>query len=325
MIHRLCIALVLLLPAMVEAAEKKPVFGVKVESIAEMEPKERKERKMGFKSGLLLTDVAEDKPAARAGLRPDDVLLTAGGKALKKPADLVQWLTTTNHGETYPLIIMRQLQGRWNRQTVQLAAEFTDVVKKPAGLKVTPLSNVYYLPSGGRATLHHFLDIRYDGELPKFGYFDVGGVDLECSVQSSDPSIVSHWNKGVATEDGVSREQRQYEFKKAGRVQLLVAVGGFRAMVPMQVVELPFKEGDREGDVIAALGEPSEKTKVVVTGERPEFIDGITYERGATGAIRVEHWTFKRFPKLVVAMERREVRQIATIPNPLPNDALKVR
>lgn len=65
------------------------------------------EKTTGQGAGLLVTSVQEDSGAGRAGLLLGDVLLTAGGRPLSGPADLLPLLEEDRIGQSVPVAILR--------------------------------------------------------------------------------------------------------------------------------------------------------------------------------------------------------------------------
>jgi len=58
-------------------------------------------------SGALVTELDADSPAARAGLRPGDVVVAFDGKRIDVPADLIQLTAASRPGTTVELTILR--------------------------------------------------------------------------------------------------------------------------------------------------------------------------------------------------------------------------
>jgi serine protease Do len=96
--------------------------------------------------GLLVNNVRENSPAAKAGLKAGDVIVEADGKEVKNNADLIRVLNDKKEGDITLTIIRDR-----NRQTVQvtpekLKGEFTPVfegaVPMPGYRVVTPQMQV---------------------------------------------------------------------------------------------------------------------------------------------------------------------------------------
>ncbi|MEY3462933.1 MAG: hypothetical protein RLZZ468_711 [Cyanobacteriota bacterium] len=64
----------------------------------------------GLSGGVRVVSVASSGPAARAGLRPGDVLLSANGQALRAPAELIAVVERTGVGGTLRLRVSRGAQ-----------------------------------------------------------------------------------------------------------------------------------------------------------------------------------------------------------------------
>ena len=68
--------------------------------------------------GLLITDVRENSPAAKAGLKAGDIIVEADGKEIKNNGDLIRIINEKKEGDI-TLTIVRDR----NRQTVQVTPE----------------------------------------------------------------------------------------------------------------------------------------------------------------------------------------------------------
>ncbi len=62
--------------------------------------------------GLVVLEVVNGSPAARAGVQPEDVLLSVDGKALSEPRDLILYLNTKKPGQKVRLRVLRDGQTR---------------------------------------------------------------------------------------------------------------------------------------------------------------------------------------------------------------------
>ncbi|MGO8690312.1 MAG: Do family serine endopeptidase [Thermoguttaceae bacterium] len=59
------------------------------------------------RQGVLVTEVRPDTPAAKAGLRPGDIILQFAGEAVASPRDLQGLVEKTKIGQTEPLLVLR--------------------------------------------------------------------------------------------------------------------------------------------------------------------------------------------------------------------------
>jgi S1-C subfamily serine protease len=63
--------------------------------------------RLGRTTGLLVHEVVAGGPAARAGLRVGDLLLTAGGKPVRVAQDLQRLMFADAIGQPLPITVMR--------------------------------------------------------------------------------------------------------------------------------------------------------------------------------------------------------------------------
>ena len=70
-------------------------------------------------TGVLVTDVFENDPADRAGIRPRDIILTVDGKAIKDSRDLTRTIAGLKVGEQIDISVLRD--GDRKRFTVTIA------------------------------------------------------------------------------------------------------------------------------------------------------------------------------------------------------------
>lgn len=73
---------------------------------------------MGVESGVMINNVREDSPAARAGLKAGDIIVEAGGKAVKNNMDLIRAIGDKKDGDIQLTFIRDK-----NRQTVSVTPE----------------------------------------------------------------------------------------------------------------------------------------------------------------------------------------------------------
>jgi len=97
--------------------------------------------------GLIVKSVGEGSPAAQAGVKPDDVLVSAGGQPLVSTSDLVWVLHTSPSEITLPVTVRRgtanvdlklALQGDWKRSDIAWRSSSWFALRQ--GFKTEPLA-----------------------------------------------------------------------------------------------------------------------------------------------------------------------------------------
>lgn len=73
---------------------------------------------MGVEGGVIINNVREDSPAAKAGLKAGDIIVEAGGKAVKNNMDLVRAIGDKKDGDIQLTIVRDK-----NRQTISVTPE----------------------------------------------------------------------------------------------------------------------------------------------------------------------------------------------------------
>ena len=83
--------------------------------------------------GVLVTEVRADTPAAKAGLKPGDIILQFAGKPVASPRELQGIVERSTIGSSQPLIVLRDgKQMTLNVTCSELPADAT-AVARPAG------------------------------------------------------------------------------------------------------------------------------------------------------------------------------------------------
>jgi serine protease Do len=75
--------------------------------IRDLEPADAEKMKLPGTAGVLVQNVGEDSPAARAGVRTDDVIVTFDGERVRSAAQLTRLVRETPAGRTVPLQVVR--------------------------------------------------------------------------------------------------------------------------------------------------------------------------------------------------------------------------
>jgi membrane-associated protease RseP (regulator of RpoE activity) len=76
-------------------------------SIRDVTPRVARERDLSVKSGVLVTDVADDSPAERAGIKEADVIVAFNGKTVDETDDLIDAVRETGPGTEVTVAFIR--------------------------------------------------------------------------------------------------------------------------------------------------------------------------------------------------------------------------
>lgn len=80
----------------------------------------------GAEPGVAVTRVLSGSPAARAGLRPGDVLVQLGEAAVTEPARVADWVASQAAGTEHPISLLRAGEQRLFRVLLEGRPEFED-------------------------------------------------------------------------------------------------------------------------------------------------------------------------------------------------------
>jgi serine protease Do len=97
-------------------------MGVQMASIPEVAQK-------ALGKGVLIEDIVADGPAAKAGMKPGDVVVTVAGEAVEDRAEMLQTVARTQPGKKIDVVVMRQ--GKEKTLTVELAERPQDLARRP--------------------------------------------------------------------------------------------------------------------------------------------------------------------------------------------------
>ncbi len=92
-------------------------------STRDLNPSLAKEMKIEAKSGALVTDVVEDSPAEKAGIKEDDVIIDFNGKTIEDAGDLVKAVRKTDPGSKATVVVIRGTQKKTLQATVGKRSE----------------------------------------------------------------------------------------------------------------------------------------------------------------------------------------------------------
>jgi hypothetical protein len=125
--------------------EEKGYLGVMLQ---ELTPSMSKALQMGDKSGVMINEVVDDSPAAKAGLEDGDVILEFNGQTVSDNDDLVKAVRGTSPGETVPVVVLRN----GKNQTIQV-----EVGKRET-------KNVFFMSEGDAWHAPHVKHFEEDGK-----------------------------------------------------------------------------------------------------------------------------------------------------------------
>ena len=87
-------------------------------SIQDVTPRLARERELKIKSGALVSDVVEESPAEKGGLKEDDIIVEFHGKAVEDASDLTDAVRATAPGTTAQVTVYRDGEKKTLQVTV---------------------------------------------------------------------------------------------------------------------------------------------------------------------------------------------------------------
>lgn len=87
-------------------------------SVADLSETWRRQFSIPSYRGAAVSDVVANSPAAAAGIKPGDVIIEIGGRAIENARDLTQWLSEVRPGTTVKVSYFRGLAARVGELTV---------------------------------------------------------------------------------------------------------------------------------------------------------------------------------------------------------------
>ena len=80
---------------------------------AEVTPDVRLQTGYPVGSGIVVTEVREDGPAARVGLQPGDLLQSLGDRTVRQEEDLLEFVQLARKGDSAPVRLVRVTRTRF--------------------------------------------------------------------------------------------------------------------------------------------------------------------------------------------------------------------
>jgi serine protease Do len=99
-------------------------------NIADISPELAKELSISESQGVYISDVSEGGAAADAGIKKGDILIQAGGKAVKKMSELLEVIGSRRPGDKMSVVVLRDGKEKVFNVTLRNRQGNTEVLKK---------------------------------------------------------------------------------------------------------------------------------------------------------------------------------------------------
>lgn len=99
-------------------------------NIADISPELAKEMSISETQGVYISDVTEGGAAADAGIKKGDILVQAGGRAIKKMSELLEVIGSRRPGDKMSVVVLRDGKEKVFNVTLRNRQGNTDVLKK---------------------------------------------------------------------------------------------------------------------------------------------------------------------------------------------------
>jgi hypothetical protein len=185
------------------------------------------------------------------------------------------------------------------------------------GFSVVFPYTVAYIPQGAECFEFSFVLAAFDGLKPTEGFFEVDGTPVRLEATSSDATVVE-----IKPDPEFTLSPFVACFRRPGTATITVQAGRYKAEQPVKVIEIPVNADAPSSDVIQEMGFPTEKRKVYVTWPKDEFIDCFMYSPKAGQPFIGEHWTYEKYPSLVLSIESGKIWKVGTRKRDNPSRAV---
>lgn len=112
-------------------------------NIADITPELAKELSIKESQGVYISDVTEGGAAAEAGMKKGDVLVQAGGKAVKKMSELLEVIGSRRPGDKLSVVVLRDGKEKVFNVTLRNRQGNTEVLKKEDVTTLTTLGATF--------------------------------------------------------------------------------------------------------------------------------------------------------------------------------------
>ena len=175
------------------------------------------------------------------------------------------------------------------------------------GFSVVFPYTVTYIPQGGKCFEGSFILTAFDGKKPTEGFLDVGGTPVRVEAESSDATVVE-----IKPDPEFTLSPFVVSFHRPGTVTVTVQAGRYKVEQNVEVVQIPVNADAPSSDAIEEMGFPTEKKKVYVPWPEDKVIDCFIYSPEAGRPFIGEHWTYAKYPALVLSIENGKLWGVGT-------------
>jgi len=175
------------------------------------------------------------------------------------------------------------------------------------GLSVIFPYTVAHVAQGKDISEYSIMLCSFNGKKPIEGFFDIDGKPVRLEATSSDENIVS-----INPDPKFLFSPFIVRFSRPGKAIVTVTAGEYTVDQEIEVVQLPINADASSGDVIQSLGFPTEKKSVYVEWPKDEFVDCFFYSPEAGDPFIGEHWTYEKYPSLVLSIEDGKLQKVGT-------------
>jgi serine protease Do len=169
-------------------------------SIRDVEESDVTREKLGAQAGAVIEDVRSDSPAAAAGMKAGDVVISFAGETVRSARQLSRLIEESPDGRAVDVVVMRN--GTGAKVTLKVTPKAADTFFH--GLDLGPLRervqgfNFESFPERFRVTMPQ-LEHRFTGMGDSFVLFDRGRSRLGVGVQELTPQLAEFFG----AKDGV--------------------------------------------------------------------------------------------------------------------------
>jgi hypothetical protein len=136
--------------------------------------------------------------------------------------------------------------------------------------------------------------------LGDYGFHMVDGKPQKIKISSANMEV---WPNGM----------HYYTFNKAGTYHVTYSLAGKSVRIPIEVVDLPFKEGASMDEVISKFGLPNQDEYYVVSWPCSIQPNGLLHEPSAsTRTMAVTHIAYDEYPSLILELQNQRVWDVTS-------------